>query len=104
MQSCAGSRSRGWRARSRGRRFSRLHWCTKHGCAWARTPALRTARIFFSAAAEAMRRILIDRARRKLAARHGGGQERLDLDEVEIAAPLQKEDELLAVHEALDSL
>jgi RNA polymerase sigma factor (TIGR02999 family) len=58
---------------------------------------------FFGAAAEAMRRILIDRAPRKLAARHGGGSERVDLDEVEIAAPA-KDDELLAVHEALDKL
>ena len=58
---------------------------------------------FFGAAAEAMRRILIDRARRKLAARHGGGQQRLDVDEIEIAAPA-RDDELLAVHEALDAL
>jgi RNA polymerase sigma factor (TIGR02999 family) len=56
---------------------------------------------FFCAAAEAMRRILIDRARSKQAVRHGGGQQRLDVDEVEIAAPMQ-EDELLAVNEALD--
>ena len=56
---------------------------------------------FFCAAAEAMRRILIDRARSKQARRHGGGQQRLDVDEVEIAAPLQ-EDELLAVNEALE--
>jgi RNA polymerase sigma factor (TIGR02999 family) len=55
---------------------------------------------FFCAAAEAMRRILIDRARSKQARRHGGGQERLDVDEVEIATPM-KDDELLAVHEAL---
>ena len=58
---------------------------------------------FFGAAAEAMRRILIDRARRKLAARHGGGGEHVDVDEVEIAAPA-KDDELLAVHEAVDKL
>ena len=58
---------------------------------------------FFGAAAEAMRRILIDRARRKLAARHGGGCEHVDVDEVAIAAP-GKDDELLAVHEALDRL
>jgi RNA polymerase sigma factor (TIGR02999 family) len=56
---------------------------------------------FFGAAAEAMRRILIDRARRKAAQRHGGGQERVDVDEVEIAAPV-RDDELLAVNEALD--
>src|SRR5688572_3136837 len=41
---------------------------------------------FFGAAAEAMRRILIDRARSKRAERHGGGLARVDLDEVEIAA------------------
>ena len=59
---------------------------------------------FFGAAAEAMRRILIDRARRKLAARHGGGQPRIEADEIEIAAPTEKDDELLAVHEALGQL
>jgi RNA polymerase sigma factor (TIGR02999 family) len=56
---------------------------------------------FFFAAAEAMRRILIDRARRKHALRHGGGQERCDLEKVEIAAPSQ-DNELLVVHELLD--
>ena len=56
---------------------------------------------FFSAAAEAMRHILIDRARRKLTRRHGGNLERVELDAVEIAAP-DPEDRLLAVHEALD--
>jgi RNA polymerase sigma factor (TIGR02999 family) len=59
---------------------------------------------FFSAAAEAMRRILIDSARRKLAAKHGAGIEHVDAGEIEIAAPSVKEDELLAVHEALDAL
>lgn len=58
---------------------------------------------FFAAAAEAMRRILIDNARRKRALRHGGGQARVDIHEVEIAAP-GSEDELLAVHEALEKL
>ncbi len=56
---------------------------------------------FFGAAAEAMRRILIENARRKKALRHGGGQVRLDVQEVEIAAPA-KEDELLAIDEALE--
>jgi RNA polymerase sigma factor (TIGR02999 family) len=55
---------------------------------------------FFGAAAEAMRRILIDRARRRRAVRHGGGQERMDVDEVDIAAPAEDE-ELLAVNDAL---
>lgn len=48
-----------------------------------------------------MRRILIDRARRKNAARHGGSQERVDVDDVEIITPAP-DDELLAVHEVLD--
>ena len=56
---------------------------------------------FFSAAAEAMRRILIDRARRKLAQRHGGGHTQVDADAVEIAAPDQDQ-HLLDVHEVLD--
>ena len=58
---------------------------------------------FFGAAAEAMRRILVESARRKQAARHGGGMERMDVDRVEIACTV-KADELLAVHEALDRL
>ncbi len=58
---------------------------------------------FFGAAAEAMRRILIENARRKRAARHGGGQAKLDIQEMEIASPA-KEDELLAVSEALEKL
>ena len=58
---------------------------------------------FFAAAAEAMRRILIDQARRKHALRHGGGQQRVDFEEVDVAAPCA-EDQLLAVNEALDRL
>jgi len=58
---------------------------------------------FFAAAAEAMRRILIDRARRKRAVRHGGDQQRVDLQEVDLAAP-SDDDQLLAVNDALDKL
>src|SRR5215510_7245724 len=58
---------------------------------------------FFAAAAEAMRRILIDRARRKLTQRHGGGFERIDLEGLDLAAP-DADQQLLAVHEALDKL
>ena len=58
---------------------------------------------FFGAAAEAMRRILVESARRKHAARRGSGQAHADVDEIEIAAPVP-DDELLAVHEALDRL
>ena len=59
---------------------------------------------FFAAAAEAMRRILIERARRKLTAKHGANIDHVDADEINIAAPTGKDDELLAVHEALDAL
>jgi RNA polymerase sigma factor (TIGR02999 family) len=58
---------------------------------------------FFAAAAEAMRRILIDNARRKRAEKHGGGMDRHDLDAVEIAGPTPDED-LLALDEALSKL
>src|SRR5712672_2926161 len=42
---------------------------------------------FFAAAAEAMRRILIDRARRKRAVRHGGNQQRVDIQDIDPASP-----------------
>jgi len=56
---------------------------------------------FFGAAAEAMRRILIDRARRKQSQKHGGGIEHIDVDDLEIPAPAEDE-ELLAVNDSLD--
>ena len=60
---------------------------------------------FFAAAAEAMRRILVERARRKQAEKRGGGEaEQVPIDELEIVAPPAKEEELLAVHEALEQL
>jgi RNA polymerase sigma factor (TIGR02999 family) len=58
---------------------------------------------FFGAAAEAMRRILIENARRKKALRHGAGQARLDVQEFEIAAPAP-DNEMLAIDEALNKL
>src|SRR6516162_6409996 len=58
---------------------------------------------FFAAAAEAMRRILIDNARRKGAERHGGAVQRQPLDEDAAAVPEARED-LLALDEALDRL
>jgi RNA polymerase sigma factor (TIGR02999 family) len=60
---------------------------------------------FFSAAAEAMRRILIDRARRRLAAKHNHGAGHVPVDDLDIEAPgFVEEEEVLAVHEALDAL
>ena len=56
---------------------------------------------FFAAAAEAMRRILTDNAKRKLRVRHGGGQRRVDLDDCATAAESEA-DHILVVGEALE--
>jgi len=58
---------------------------------------------FFAAAAEAMRRILIDAARRKQSTRHGGGLRRVDWDAIDVADE-SRDDELLALDEALGRL
>jgi len=58
---------------------------------------------FFAAAAEAMRRILIDRARRKHAVRHGGDQQRVELQDSDVLA-VATDDRLIAVSDALDKL
>jgi RNA polymerase sigma factor (TIGR02999 family) len=58
---------------------------------------------FFGAAAEAMRRILVDRARHRNALRRGSGQQHLDIAGLEIASP-GADDEVLAINEALDTL
>lgn len=71
----------------------------------SRNPGQRwkSRRHFFNAAAEAMRQILVDVARRKQAARHGGEHERIPLHGLEIALPTDQ-DRFLAVHDALDRL
>jgi len=56
---------------------------------------------FFAAAAEAMRRILVDRTRRRLAIKRGAGESGLDANEIEIPAPAPDE-QLLDVSEALE--
>jgi RNA polymerase sigma factor (TIGR02999 family) len=56
---------------------------------------------FFAAAAEAIRRILVEQARRRLTAKRGGERRRQDIDPDQVAAPAPDE-ELLALHEALD--
>jgi RNA polymerase sigma factor (TIGR02999 family) len=58
---------------------------------------------FLAAAAEAMRRILVESARRKKRLKHGGKLERVDLDQIEIPQPMP-EDQLLALDEALERL
>src|SRR5437762_8047592 len=60
-------------------------------------------RHFFAAAAEAMRRILVDNARRKRSIKHGGGRARVDLDEALLVAEKPAQD-LLEIDELLDQL
>jgi RNA polymerase sigma factor (TIGR02999 family) len=74
--------------------------------AWLRlvgnqNPTFANRAHFFAAAAEAMRRILIDKARRRRAVRHGGGQQRVELDQADSPAP-EVDDELLDINDALD--
>src|SRR3954447_21980197 len=66
-------------------------------------PGWANRRHFFAAAAEAMRRILVERARRKGRHKHGGGRQRIPLEE---AQPVRRDEaaELLAIHDALDRL
>jgi RNA polymerase sigma factor (TIGR02999 family) len=56
---------------------------------------------FFAAAAEAMRRILVDNARRKRTQRHGGGQQRVEMPE-NACATTENDDKVLAVNDALE--
>jgi RNA polymerase sigma factor (TIGR02999 family) len=76
--------------------------------AWLRlmaneTPHFKSRAHFFAAAAEAMRRILVEHARRKGSLKRGGGSEREELYESKLALTAPP-DELLAIHEALDGL
>ena len=77
--------------------------------AWLRlggseAPAFQNRAHFFGAAAEAMRRILIEHARRRLAKKRGAGVEVVDLDGIEISSPVADDDQLLAMNEALEKL
>ncbi|MHB8522894.1 MAG: sigma-70 family RNA polymerase sigma factor [Limisphaerales bacterium] len=76
--------------------------------AWLRLGAGATQRWegrkhFFAAAAQAMRHILIERARRRSCARHGAALDRVDVDALDIAAPIEDE-RLLLINSALDEL
>jgi RNA polymerase sigma factor (TIGR02999 family) len=67
------------------------------------SPSWNSRRHFFAAAAEAMRRVLVERARARGSFKRGGGRERLDIDDIEITFP-ERSDELLALDEALTRL
>jgi RNA polymerase sigma factor (TIGR02999 family) len=74
--------------------------------AWLRlvgdqNPSFNDREHFFRASAEAMRRILIDRTRRKRAVRHGGDYHRVDFENLDLTTPAPDE-QLLAVNEALN--
>jgi RNA polymerase sigma factor (TIGR02999 family) len=76
--------------------------------AWLRlvgdeAPRFENRAHFFGAAAEAMRRILVESARRKRRVKHGGELERVNVDAVEVPLPMP-DDELLALDEALNGL
>jgi len=76
--------------------------------AWLRlvgdqNPSFKDRTHFFRASAEAMRHILIDRARRKKTERHGGNYRRVDFEDFDLATP-SADEQLLVVNEALDKL
>lgn len=59
---------------------------------------------FLAAAAEVMRNILIDNARRRRALRHGGGQRRVEFEEIDLSAHTQDDERLLAIDAVVDKL
>lgn len=59
---------------------------------------------FLAAAAEAMRHILIDRARQRSSMRHGGGQQRVDVEHIDIPIDTEDDERLLAINAAVDKL
>jgi RNA polymerase sigma factor (TIGR02999 family) len=67
-------------------------------------PAWENRCHFFAAAAEAMRRILVDAARKRRASKRGSGADHTGLDGLELALPERDQDEVLRVSEALDKL
>ena len=76
--------------------------------AWLRlvgdeNPNFQNRAHFFAAAAEAMRRILIEKARRKQAQRRGGGLANLNLDDIEVTSP-DRDEQLLDLNDALEKL
>ena len=76
--------------------------------AWLRlvgagTPPWKGRAYFFAAAAEAMRRVLVEHARRKSRLKYGGGQERVDMQDLELA-DVTPDDKILLINDALSEL
>ena len=78
-------------------------WIRLHGSG---NPTFQNRQHFFGAAAEAMRRILVDRARAKQALKRGGGAIRVDMDRIdsEVSVQPDKDEMLIQIHEALADL
>lgn len=70
----------------------------------AEEPDWQSRAHFLAAAAEAMRHILIDRARQRSAMRHGGGQHRVNIDHIEVPIDTRDDERLLAISAAVDKL
>jgi RNA polymerase sigma factor (TIGR02999 family) len=96
----------GWHRKRPARRSRRPRWCTRRTCGWCgeQTRDWNGRGHLFAAAAEAMRRILIDRARHKQARKAGGGRRRLNLDDIEPALEEEDGDRVRALDEALRQL
>src|SRR6516225_1652982 len=103
MTSSVGSRPPGWRPRHPGRPCNPPPWSTRRTSAWSAAARFTTGSIFFRVAAEAMRRVLVDRARQKRRGKRGGGRRRVSLSEAEPAAEAASE-ELVELDEALGRL
>ncbi len=103
MTSCGNSQPPGWPVSQQGRRCSRPPSSTKRGSSLPAATRTGTDGAHLSAAAEAMRRILIDRARKRHRQRHGAGVRRVNLESVELAATTD-DPTLLRVNEALERL
>ena len=95
-----------WPRKRRGKRYRRQLWFTKPISGWwtrSKVQSWNSRGHFFAAAAEAMRRILIERARHKSSAKGGGQLQRLDLREIELPI-VERQLDLLALDEALEEL
>ena len=101
MTSCASSRPRGWRSEKPGQTLDATSLVHEAFLRLVGEQTFDGQRHFFAAAAEAIRRILVEQARRRQAMKRGGNGSRQELDPDRFAAPAP-DDELLALHEALD--
>ena len=103
MMNFVGWQLRRWPRRSRARRSVPRPSSTKHICGLVGDQHFNNRGHFFAAAAESMRRILVDNARRKASGKRGGKMRRRSLFDAELPAS-DRADDLLAIDEALTQL